>query len=65
MTLVLAALRLLHLPKRGPGVGIWSAAFVCGVYLCFVVGDHLWFFRDADKMCIRDRLYHYARCLGT
>ena len=52
MTLVLAALRLLHLPKRGPDVGIWSAAFVCGVYLCFVVGDHLWFFRDADKTAV-------------
>lgn len=55
LTILLAAVRLVHLPTSDPEfrpsalrVG-WTAALIAGVYMCFVVGDHLWFFRDAAK----------------
>lgn len=55
LTLLLATVRLVHLPTSNSGLQSkalragWTAALVAGVYMCFVVGDHLWFFRDSAK----------------
>lgn len=55
LTLLLATVRLVHLPASGPGLHSaaqragWTAALITGTYMCFAVGDHLWFFRDASQ----------------
>ncbi|CAB3730873.1 Uncharacterised protein [Achromobacter xylosoxidans] len=57
LTLLLAAVRLVHLPAKVPGQltaarPAWTAALIAGVYMCFVVGDHLWFFRSPEKSAV-------------
>ena len=54
LTSLLAAVRLVHLPAKVPreitaARPAWTAAMIAGVYMCFVVGDHLWFFRSPEK----------------
>lgn len=54
LTLLLAAVRLVHLPAKEPrqitaARPAWTAALIASAYMCFVVGDHLWFFRSPEK----------------